>query len=140
MKVPVQNYIYNERTMDNDPFQILTLNVRFGTTMVNRIHFTPHLIARCALFFNQDISEYLHVSISSGVYQDIVSCAKRELQRIVDGICPYEIEAERLSKNDSNALRCTEEFFYEEKWPSKELRDKIEQIFSVQQAMTRALK
>ncbi len=140
VKVPMQGYTFNERTGDNDPFQLFTLNTRFGTTMMNRIHFTPHLLARCALFSDHDVSDYLHVLLASGVYShDIVACAQRELQKIVVGACPYEIEAERQRKNDPDALRRAKEFFYEEKWPSEELGKEIERIFAIQQDIARTM-
>lgn len=71
--------------------------------------------------------------LAAGIYShDIVACAQREMQRIVVGACPYEIEAECMRQNDADALRRAKEFFYEEKWPSEELGEEIEGIFAIQ--------
>jgi hypothetical protein len=111
-KHPVQGLAYNERAGENDPRQSLDLNVRFGLVMCHSLHFGPHLLARCAVLAERDVSHYLQVLLSAGVYpHDIVAYTQREMQKMATGTCPYEQEAQRLCRDDSDGLRRAKEFF-----------------------------
>ena len=124
---PVAGYVTNQRTGDEDPCQFLELHVRLGATVSDRVHFSPHLLARCAVFADGGSAGYFRtLSATKGVSHEMVQFAERELVRITSGACPYEAAAQRLSPYDADSAGRSEEFLREGRWPSAEMRSEIE--------------
>lgn len=124
---PVAGYVPNQRTGDEDPCQFLELHIRMGATSRNRLHFSPHLLARCAVFEEDGPDGYLRtLRATDGVSGEMVRFAEREIRRIASGACPYEVAAERLCPYDPDAAARSEEFLRQGRWPSAEMRSEIE--------------
>jgi hypothetical protein len=120
---PVRHYVANTRTNNNDPCQYFTLNVRFGVTVDDRLHFGPHLLARCAILSRQTVEDYFRsVSAQGTVAQELLPAVQRELGQLLSNACPYEQEAARLCRPDRDGIRRAGEFLNEQRLPPVELQ------------------
>jgi hypothetical protein len=127
VNIPVTGRISNTRSQENDPVQYILLHVKFYMLSEWRLHFGAHILARCALI-SDNREEYLSSLIQTmKPPHDIVIAAKREIDRITKNLCPYEIEAEKYLTPKDDALEKAMEFFYDEKLPTTELKNKIKE-------------
>ena len=98
-----------------------------GATMRNRLHFSPHLLARCAIITKGGPNGYLRaLRETHGVPQEIVEFTERQLKRITDGGCPYEAAADACSPYNPEGATRAEEFLRQGLWPSAQMRSDIE--------------
>jgi hypothetical protein len=123
--IPVLGSIANKRTKKNDPFQWISLHVKFDNISEWRLHFGAHILARCALITDNH-EKYLSSLIQNIKQpQDIVMAIEREMESIQQNLCPYEIEADTYLTPADDALKDTMDFFYTELSPSSEMGDII---------------
>ncbi len=123
----ITGYVPNQRTGDEDPSQFLTLAIRLNGSSECRVHFSPHLSARCGILSEAGPEAYIATLLSTaGVSRELLPFIQRELARIQSGACPYEAEAERLFAYDADGTRRAEHFLCQGKWPPAEMRTEIE--------------
>jgi hypothetical protein len=125
--IPPSGLVYNERTGDNDPSQVFTLNIRAGARFAHRLHLAPHLLARCAILMGGESMDYFATLQAAGARNhDVIICTERELRRVRECLCPYEEQAESLCDvKGSDPVRRAASFFREGAWCSPELEQQI---------------
>jgi len=131
---PIVGETTNTRTGETDYIQVLSLNVKFGTESMFRLHLGGHLLARCAAFKNNPLDYF------KGLPPDISAFTKREFDSLTEARCPYENEAQQLKQKVKDALTEANNFLYSSNKPSKQLMDEIESEVRMEQSIENLFK